>query len=228
MDATGVVESADPRRHGLSPLGATLRCRVRRLTVSSLLVAVVVFAVVRDPSTLSPTAGIRTDALAVQSPVFLVRLELTALAGALGGGAHLVLLTGRDAAVTLRAAARHLVAAAVAFAICGALTWLAAPSVGGVLTSAGWVTFGSPRAVLEFELFFPVVVGLGAATAPLLVGFGRAGALPNRLGERTKGVALLFTVAFAAFFSPPDPATFALYAMPPLTGLAVAIAWTEF
>ncbi|AHZ23502.1 hypothetical protein E6P09_14570 [Haloferax mediterranei ATCC 33500] len=228
MDTTGVVEPFDPRGYGLSPLAATLRCRAPRLIAGSLLVAVVVFFAARDPGYLSPTAGLRTDVFASGSPDLLVRLELAGLVGALVGGTHLVLLTGRDAAVDLRSAAKYLISAAAAFIIGVGLTWFVAPSVVDLLISTDRLASGSRQAILELELFLPVAGGLGMATAPLLVGLARSGALPSRLGERTKGMALLLTVAFAAFFSPPDPTTFALYAMPPLAGVAVAVAWIDF
>ena len=107
------------------------------------------------------------------------------------------------------------------------LAWHAAPPIVDVLVSAGRIPPGARQSVIELELFFPVAVGLGVATAPLLVGLVRAQALRPRLSGRVSRFVLLCIVGFAAFFSPPDPTTFALYAVPPLVGLAVAVAWVD-
>lgn len=227
MDATRTDESFDPRGHGLSPLGTTLRRHALRLVISCLVASVVVF-VVSDPGHLAPTAGIRSDVLLSQPSDLLVRLELAGLVGVFVGGIHLLSLTGRHPAVDLRSAVPHLVVSAVLFLLGIVLTRYVTPAIVDILVSAGRIVPGVRRAVIELELFFPVAVGLGAATASLLVGLIRARALRPRVGDRVSGFVLLFIVGFAAFFSPPDPTTFALYAMPPLVGLAVAVAWVDF
>ncbi|SEL49491.1 twin-arginine translocase subunit TatC [Haloferax larsenii] len=227
MDATETGESFDPRGRGLSPLAATLRCRAPDVAVSSLVASAVVFALVSGPGYLSPTAELGREVLGASSDL-LVRGELAALVGVFTGGAHLVSLTGRDSSVSLRTAVPHLVAAAALFVAGVGLAWLTTPTLVDILAGADRLALSDRQAVLELELFFPVAVGLGAAIPPLLVGLVRANALWSRLGGRTSGVALLFIVAFAAFFSPPDPTTFALYAAPPLAGVAVAVAWVDF
>ncbi|WP_396611897.1 twin-arginine translocase subunit TatC [Haloferax sp. S1W] len=228
MDATETGESFDPRIRGLSPLGATLRCQALRVVASALVASVVVFALATDPAFLSPTTGLRLDVLSATSSDLLVRVELAALVGVLAGGVHLVSLTARDPRVSLRAAAPHLAASGVLFFAGVGLAWLITPSLVDMLAGADRIALSARQAVLELELFFPVAVGLGAAIPPLLVGLVRANALWSRLGGRTSGPALLFVVWFAAFFSPPDPTTFALYAAPPLAGVAVAVAWVDF
>lgn len=228
MDATRTDESFDPRGQGLSPLGATLRRRAPRLVIGSLVAAVAVFAAISDPGYLAPTAGIRSDVLINQPSDLLVRLELAGLVGVLVGGIHLVSLTDRDPAVSLRSATTHFTTAGGLFLLGVGLAWHGAPTVVDIIVSAGRVAPGARQAVIELELFFPIAVGLGGATAPLLIGLVRASALRPRLGGRVSGFVLLFIVGFAAFFSPPDPTTFALYAIPPLVGLAVAVAWVDF
>ncbi|WP_416840688.1 twin-arginine translocase subunit TatC [Haloferax sp. DFSO52] len=228
MDATRTDGSFDPRGQGLSPLGATLRRHALRLVISSLVASIAVFGFVPDPGYLAPTAGIRSDVLLSQPSDLLVRLELALLVGVLVGGIYLVSLTGRDPEVDLRVAAPHLTAAAALFLVGIALTRYVTPAVVDILVSAGRIAPGTRQAVLELELFFPVAVGVGVATAPLLVGLVRARALRSRLSGRVSGLILLFVVGFAAFFSPPDPTTFALYAIPLLVGLAVAVAWVEY
>ncbi|UVE50499.1 twin-arginine translocase subunit TatC [Haloferax larsenii] len=227
MDATETGESFDPRGRGLSPLAATLRCRALNVAVSSLVASAVVFALVSDSGHLSPTAELGRQVLGTSSDL-LVRGELAALVGVFAGGTHLVSLTGRDSSVSLRTAVPHFVAAAVLFVVSTGLAWLTTPTLLDILAGADRLTLSARQAVLELELFFPVAVGVGAATPPLLVGLVRANALWSRLGGRPSGVALLFIVAFAAFFSPPDPTTFALYAAPPLAGVGVAVAWVDF
>jgi len=228
MDPAETVGAFDPRRRGLSPLGATARRHARRLVITALLTAVVVVAAVRDPGLLSPTAGVSTTVVGVGGPNFLVRLELGALAGALATGVSLVALVDRDPAVDLRAASGWLALAAAGFLVGTVAARQFAPGLVDVLVGWGRVAADSRQSALELELFFPVAVGGGAAVAPLLLGLRRAGALSRRLAGRTRGLSLLCLVAFAACFSPPDSTTFALYATPPAVGLGVAVAWAEF
>ncbi|RDZ63590.1 hypothetical protein C5B90_10660 [Haloferax sp. Atlit-12N] len=240
MDSTETVDALDPRRHGLSPLGATARRHARRLVAIGLSTAGFVFAIVRDPGLLSPTAGVSptagasptpgvsTAVVGVGDPTVLVRLELGVLAGALAAGASLVFLADRDPTVDLRAASGWFALAAAGFLVGTVAARQFAPPLADLLVEWGRVAAGSRQSALELELFFPVAVGGGAAVAPLLLGLRRAGALSRRLAGRTRGLSLLCLVAFAACFSPPDSTTFALYAAPPAVGLGVAVAWVEF
>ncbi|MGB9956145.1 twin-arginine translocase subunit TatC [Haloferax prahovense] len=234
MDPTETVDAFDPRRRGLSPLGAAARRHARRLVAIGLSTAGFVFATARDPGLLSPaagvspTAGVSTAVVTVGDPTFLVRLELGVLAGLLAAGASLVFLADRDPAVDIRAAWGWFALAAAGFLVGTAVASQVAPALFDLLVEWGRITADSRQSALELELFFPVAVGGGAAVAPLLLGLRRAGALSRRLTGGTRGLSLLCLVAFAACFSPPDSTTFALYSVPPAVGLGVAVAWVEF
>ncbi|EMA04191.1 hypothetical protein [Haloferax denitrificans] len=240
MDPTETADAFDPRRRGRSPLGVTARRHARRLVVTALLTAVFVFAAVRDPGLLAPTAGVSptagisltpgvsTAVVGVGDPTFIVRLELGVLAGFLAAGVSLLPLADRDPAVDLRAASGWLALAAAGFLVGTLVARQFAPALADLLVEWGRVAADSRQSALELELFFPVAVGGGAAVAPLLLGLRRAGALSRRLAGRTRGLSLLCLVVFAACFSPPDSTTFALYAAPPAVGLGVAVAWVEF
>ncbi|AKU08455.1 twin-arginine translocase subunit TatC [Haloferax gibbonsii] len=234
MDSAETVDTFDPRRRGLSPLGAAARRHARRLVAIGLSTVGFVFAAVRDPGILSPTAGVSpaagvsTDVVTAGGPALLVRLELGVLAGLLAAGASLVFLADRDPAVDIRAAWGWFALAAAGFLVGTAAARQVAPALFDLLVEWGRVTADSRQSALELELFFPAAVGGGAAVAPLLLGLRRAGALSRRLAGGTRGLSLLCLVAFAACFSPPDSTTFALYAAPPAVGLGVAVAWVEF
>jgi Sec-independent protein secretion pathway component TatC len=87
-------------------------------------------------------------------------------------------------------------------------------------TSAYWVT--------ELGLFFPFVLGVAFAFAPLLVGAVRAGLLPRRTTVRHRTMAAIAFVVPGATHAPPDPNVFVLYAAPLFAALAVGVGWLEF
>ncbi|MFC7202391.1 twin-arginine translocase subunit TatC [Haloferax namakaokahaiae] len=228
MDATSeTLDGFDPRSSGLSPLGGTLRRHWIRLAFNGVLVGFLASHILQDPGVLSLTAGRHQD-VAFTTTDYLVRLEVGLLVGAIAGGLHLLNLTSRHPDVSLWGERRSLVAAAV-LAGGGLFVGRAvAPTLVSLLVATDRLAPAARQSMLELELFFPVAVAIGVAAAPTLLALSRSGAVTPRLSGQARGAFVLLTVSFAALFSPPDPATFALFAIPPFVGLGVAIWWVEF
>ncbi|WP_410766780.1 hypothetical protein [Haloferax sp. DFSO60] len=228
MDATSeTVEGAAPRQSGLSPLGGTLRRHWARLAFNGLLIGFLAYYVLQDPGILSLTVGRQQD-VAFTKTDYLVRFELGLLVGILASGLHLLILTSRHPRVSFRGETTSLAAATV-LAGGGLLVGRAiAPTLVSTLVAADRLAPGARQSILEPELFFPVAVALGLAAGPALVALTRSRTVAPRLSGQARGVYVLLTVVFASLCSPPDPTTFALFAVPPLAGLGVAIAWVEF
>lgn len=162
-------------------------------------------------------------------PALAARLEVAALVGAAAAGAALLGFASRDVPrVRLRRGAPALSLSALAFAVgAGAAHRLLVAPLAGVVSGGGSLAL-DPYWLGELALFFPVAVGLGAALPPLTVGLVRARTLPRYTSDRQRGIAALPIVVFAAACSPPDLATFVIFAAPPLAGFAGGLAWCEF
>ena len=234
MDEGSHVSFPDPARVGRSPLGAAAWVRAPVLLASGGLVTILTLAVLVifrvDPLALAPQT--RVDVLAYRPPLDDLRLvsELSLLCGvAVTGGLTLWFAVRDEARLQIRPA-RGAFALAVVGCVGGFLVGRALLFPYVLDAAALWTetTVLNPYWVAEVGLFFPVAVGLGGATGPLLVGLARSGALSSRLGGRTRGFAVLGVLVFAAGWSPPDPATCVLFAAPSLLGLGGAVVWLEF
>lgn len=172
------------------------------------------------------------ESVVVTSPFGLL-VFAAELAGGVAVGAVALLFTGfafRDAGAFRRGARRAvvgplIVASLLFVADVGLSLTVFVPLLGELLASDALVSGFRPNyhAVWSAELvvFLPVVVGVALALPALLTAGVRGGVVhPRTLGSRWP-VALLGAVLVAAFFSPPDSLTFALYAGLLLVGYGV-------
>ena len=226
-----------PTAGGGTPLSHTAWRRRRRISAVALAASLLAFAALRATNTLPhrvagallPGAA-ELGALLVQVSLtdLVVQLEVAALIGAVAAGASLLFLADRDVpGVRARRGVPALSLAAATFVGGAAATHqllvmplFASPTPRTTVVDPYWLG--------ELALFFPVAVGLGAALPSLIVGLVRARTIPRYTSDRQRGVAALCVFAFAAIYSPPDLMTFAVFAAPPLVGLAVGLAWCEF
>jgi Sec-independent protein secretion pathway component TatC len=212
------------------PLGASVRRHLRLLLAVFLLVSAAVTALA---ATLDLTAVVPPPVLPARlssRPRSALRLavEVGTLAGAFAAAVVLVGSVGRDARVSLSRGRRQAVVAPVAFAVAAVCGWAALPHVVGVVASASGRPAVDAYWVAEVWLFFPVALGAAAATPFLLVAAARAGVVGRFTSTRQRGYAALAFVVFAACYSPPDGATFVLFAAPLFVGSAAGVAWLEF
>lgn len=212
------------------PLWASARRHLRALLAVFLLVSAVVTALAAafDLTAVVPSSVLPVGLSPRPQSEFRLAVEVGTLAGAFAAAVVLVGAVGRDARVSLSRGRRQAAVAPVAFAVAAVCGRVALPHVVGAVASASGRPVLDAYWAAEVWLFFPVALGAAAATPFLLAAAVRAGVVGRYTSTRQRGYAALAFVAFAACYSPPDGATFVLFAAPPFAGLAAGVAWLEF
>jgi hypothetical protein len=234
--------SADARarwssaRRDRSPVGTAARGHVPALALVFLAVGGVASA-----GTLSTDIGAVAVSMAGETtpgvglrPRLQLRLalEVGALAGFGAAGVATLGFTASDDRVDLRRGAPVAALGALAGVVAAAVGWVVltpalVDAFASGATSAGVAPSTDAAWLAEVGLFVPVALALGAALPSFVVAAARSGLVSARLGGRQRGYAVLAVAVFASLFSPPDPATFALVAAPPLGGFGLGVAWLE-